>query len=139
MRDVIIGNLERRFSAFTDLVEQSDDAALQYKLPVERHKSLVEHLWCVVGARESYTQALIAGEWQGFNCSMTSYTQADFQDALDNSATAFSNAVREIDDWDDAREGLLADLAEHEAMHEGGIIRHLYGSGSQIPPSLKWA
>ena len=98
MREVIINNLERRFAAFVDLVEQTDDSALQFKLPVERHKSLLEHLWCVVGARESYTQALLIGEWQGFNCSMTSFTQTDFREALNHSAAALRSALREVVD-----------------------------------------
>ena len=139
MREMIINNLEARFTGFAELVEQTDDAARQLKLPVERHKSLAEHLWCVVGARESYTLALRSGEWQGFNCSMTSFTQTDFREALNHSAAALRSALREVVDWNDTRETLLAELAEHEVMHEGGIIRHLYGTGSPIPASLKWA
>jgi hypothetical protein len=139
MRETVIRNLVARFDAYSDLINQTDDAALQRKLPVERHKSLTEHLWCVVGARESYAQALTCGQWQGFTCSMAGYSQDDFRSALKKSAAAVMTALDEIEAWDEARESLLADLAEHEAMHEGGIIRHLYGTDSPIPASLKWA
>ncbi len=66
MRQTIIDKLGTRFNAYIDLIQQSDDEVLQQKLDIAKHKSLAEHLWCVVGARESYAKALAAGTWQGF-------------------------------------------------------------------------
>ena len=139
MRDKIVKNLETRFDAYADLITQTDDDALQKKLDVEKHKSLAEHLWCIVGARESYAKALTAGQWEGFGCSMTSFSQADFGDTLCKSAHEVLTAIRSIEDWTDEREELLATLAEHEVMHEGQIIRHIYGAGAEVPSSWKWA
>lgn len=139
MRDKVIKKLEARFSAYNDLIEQTSDDELQEKLDVEKHKSLVEHLWCIVGARESYAKAISAGKWEGFACSLTSFSQSDFQDALSKSARDVVTAIRSIDDWTDEREELLVMLSEHEVMHEGQIIRHMYGVGKSAPPSLKWA
>ena len=139
MRDKIVKNLETRFDAYADLITQTDDDALQKKLDVEKHKSLAEHLWCIVGARESYAKALTAGQWEGFGCSMTSFSQADFGDTLSKSAHEVLTAIRSIEDWTDEREELLATLAEHEVMHEGQIIRHIYGAGAEVPSSWKWA
>jgi uncharacterized damage-inducible protein DinB len=139
MRDKIVKNLEARFGAYADLIDQTDDDGLQKKLDVEKHKSLAEHLWCIVGARESYAKALAAGKWEGFGCSLASFSQSDFRDTLNKSAQDVLTAIRSIDDWTDEREELLATLAEHEVMHEGQIIRHIYGSGSSAPSSWKWA
>lgn len=139
MRNTIIQKLEARFNAYADLIAQTDAQALEAKLAVEKHKSLKEHLWCVVGARQSYAKALEANEWQGFSCGMTHFEPADFQQALAHSAADVLNVLASIDEWTEEREGLLATLAEHEVMHEGQIIRHLYGVGSSAPASWVWA
>jgi len=139
MRETILGNLEARFQAYADLIEQTDDHALQEKLDVEKHKSLAEHLWCVVGARESYAKALVEGQWLGFSCSLAGFSTDEFAAKLKASARAFTAAVDSIDEWTDERDELLARLAEHEVMHEGQIIRHLYGVGRRAPDSWPWA
>lgn len=139
MRTTIIQKLEARFNAYADLMAQTDAPALEAKLEVEKHKSLKEHLWCVVGARQSYAKALEANEWQGFSCGMTNFEPADFQAALADSAADVLKVLHAIEDWTEEREGLLATLAEHEVMHEGQIIRHLYGVGSSAPASWTWA
>ncbi len=139
MRTLIIQKLEARFNAYADLIAQTDAPALEAKLAVEKHKSLKEHLWCVVGARQSYAKALEANQWQGFSCGMTDFAPADFQDALAHSAADVLKVIHAIDEWTEERNALLATLAEHEVMHEGQIIRHLYGVGSRAPASWTWA
>ena len=84
----MVKNLEARFAAYADLVAELDDGALQEKLDIEKHKNIAEHLWCVIGARESYTKALLHGAWDGFSCSLNSFSKADFQSKLDESASA---------------------------------------------------
>lgn len=139
IRETIIAKLNQRFDAYVDLVDQSDDKGLAATLDIPKHKSLAEHLWCIVGARESYANALAAGEWVGFNCSLTAFNQRDVRAALVTSAQAVLTTLQSIEDWTDAREQLLATLAEHEVMHEGQIIRHLYACERQPPASLTWA
>jgi uncharacterized damage-inducible protein DinB len=124
---------------FPHSIAQTADDDLQRKLDVEKHKSLGEHLWCIVGARESYAKALAAGRWEGFGCSMKSFSQADYIGALSKSADEVLAAIGSIEDWTDERDELLATLAEHEVMHEGQIIRHIYGTGGSAPASMKWA
>ncbi len=125
MRDRIIENLKARFAAYDDLAAELNDGALDARVDVPKHKSLKEHLWCVVGARESYAAALKAGEWQGFTCSMTAYSNGDFKSALRSSAQAVMNAVDNTSEWTEDHDSLLATLSEHEVMHEGQIIRHV--------------
>ena len=60
--DLITSKLSARFDAYDDLMAGVDDALLQEKIQAHKHKSLAEHLWCVVGARESYARAIAAGE-----------------------------------------------------------------------------
>ncbi|MFT7214876.1 MAG: hypothetical protein ACI9XK_005147 [Granulosicoccus sp.] len=66
MKDAIIKSLEARFAAYNDIIVGRSDEQLQIKLDVLKNKSLAEHLWCVVGARESYSTAIAADEWKGF-------------------------------------------------------------------------
>lgn len=139
MRDKIIENLQARFDAYAELIEQSDHAALDARIDAPKHKSLSEHLWCVVGARESYAKALEAGKWDGFACSMTSFSPDDFRASLSQSADAVISAIGAIDQWTEIRDELLATLSEHEVMHEGQIIRHVLGTQGTLPPSWKWA
>ncbi len=125
--------------SYADLMAQVDDAALIEGLDIPKHKTIKQHLWCLVGARESYAQALVAGDWQGFKCSMTAYGRADFASALEASVKLVLNAVQDVSDWTAARDELLLALAEHEVMHEGQLIRHLYGVERTPPKSWRWA
>lgn len=139
MRDSVIQHLVRRFQAFEDLAAQLSDELLRDNLAVPRSKSLAEHFWCVIGARESYTRALEKGEWSGFACSLEHVDPAGVAETLRASARAFQRTAAGIAEWTDARHDLLADLLEHEAMHEGQMIRHVYALERPLPASFKWA
>jgi uncharacterized damage-inducible protein DinB len=70
---------------------------------------------------------------------MTGFSQSDFIEKLQASAESVKDSITQIDDWTQTREQLLLELPDHEVMHEGQIIRHLYGLGDDIPASVKWA
>lgn len=139
MRDRVIENLTARFAAYDDLIASVDDEVLKQKIDVPRHKSLLEHLWCIIGSRESYARAIAQGEWQGWDCSMSGYKRADFAKKLGTSAKAVLDAIEGVTDWTPERERQLASLAEHEVMHEGQIIRHIYALELKMPASCVWA
>lgn len=139
MRDNVIDRLQARFQAYAELVDAIEETAIPERLDSPKHKSLGEHLWCVIGARESYAKGLVDGEWSGFSCSMDKFELPDFREKLSASAQAVAEAIKGVEDWTEARDSLLADLAEHEVMHEGQIIRHVYGLERELPKSWKWA
>ncbi|MEM8766094.1 MAG: hypothetical protein AAGE43_01520 [Pseudomonadota bacterium] len=139
MRQVIVEKLVDRFAAYSELAATVDDDLLSQKIDVPKHKSLAEHLWCVVGARESYARAIEAGAWAGFSCSMEAFSASDFAEKLEESGAAVEQAIRSVSDWSDERSALLATLAEHEVMHEGQIIRHMYALEKELPASWVWA
>ena len=139
MRELMLESLAQRFKSYDDLVETLENSQLGEKLEAPKHKSMLEHLWCIVGARESYARALESGEWQGFNCSMCEYTHDEVTEKLKSSAAAFLAAADAVTDWTPEREQLLLNLSDHEVMHEGGIIRHMYAFELEIPASVKWA
>lgn len=138
MHQIVIKHLTERFASFADLADQISDADLHKDLDVPGSKNLANHMWCIIGARESYSSALKAGAWAGFTSSLTDFTRAGVKDKLASSAAAFDDAVAAIDDWTGEREELLASLMEHEAMHEGQIIRLFHGLEIALPESVKW-
>ena len=139
MHQILIKHLEERFQSFADLAAMIDEVQLREAIDVPKSKSLADHMWCIIGARESYTAALAAGSWSGFNCSLTEVTVGSVRDKLDASAAVFTETVTAIDTWTPQREELLVTLMEHEVMHEGQIIRLWYALGHELPQSVKWA
>lgn len=139
MRDHAVLALEARFASYIDLISSVDDSALQRTIDLPKHKSLAQHLWCVVGARESYARAIHEGEWKGFNCSLTTTTQREISEKLESSAMLVMKTIKEVTTWTAERDRLFISLAEHEVMHEGQIIRHMYALEMDIPNSVEWA
>ena len=70
---------------------------------------------------------------------MQSYTTHDFTQSLHSSADAARNVISAVSSWTPQRQELLATLAEHEVMHEGQIIRHMYALDRPLPASWVWA
>jgi hypothetical protein len=139
MRETIIENLKTRFQAYSDLIAEIDAGDLSAKLDIPKDKSVAEHLWCIVGARESYAKALISGEWRGYSCSMSKVNREDFDRSLASSGQALLAAIQGVSEWSSGHDELLAAVSEHEVMHEGQIIRHMYGLGRGLPESWRWA
>ena len=139
MRETIIQSLETRIQSYADLIATIDPADLGTKLDVPKDKSIAEHLWCIVGARESYARALASGGWQGFSCSLSTYDRESFERALASSGETLLVAIRGVSAWSSQQDELLLAVSEHEVMHEGQIIRHMYGLGRELPGSWRWA
>ena len=137
---VIRANLERSIRLYDDLVATLPESALAMKLPGVPSNTIGAQLWCVVGARESYARAVDAGAWSGFSCSLTSdgsRARSAVQAALARSAAAVVAKLAELESYDDARSRFIADLLEHEAAHQGQLIRYLYGLKLPIPDSWR--
>jgi hypothetical protein len=139
MRDIVIQHLEDRFQSWLDLAEAVEGETLLEKLPAPKYKSLREHFWCVIGGRESYIKALSAGLWDGFGCSLETVDKPEVIDKMKETQASFKTVLQSVDDWTADRDELLATLLEHETMHEGQVIRLMYGLEKDLPSSWKWA
>ncbi|MDQ3023934.1 MAG: hypothetical protein M3R04_06075 [bacterium] len=142
MKATVVLRLEAQFAGLEDLVALLPEAALIEKLG-PRSNTIGEQLWCVVGARESYAHAITEGGWAGFSCSMTHADTSNKQcalEALRRAALLTAHALSEPD-WTPARDELLLQLLEHEAQHQGQLIRFVYALGHTFPDSWKkrWA
>lgn len=135
---IIEARFERSFSLYTDLINAIDEATLSSKLPNLPSNTLGLQLWCVVGARESFSRAIKANQWSGFSCSLeTASIKAPVTEALRLSADSVSDVLKTIESYTDVQNQLIIDLLEHEAAHHGQLIRYLYGLKLSIPDSWK--
>ena len=139
MRQTILDNLTKRFEFYADLANQADATTINAELDVPRNRSLGMHLWCIVGTRESYAKALAAGTMQGWQSSVVNFERNEFVAKLAASAQMLGEAIDGVGDWTPERDKLLAQVAEHEVMHEGQIIRLMFGLEKSLPSSCSWA
>lgn len=139
MRETIVANLRKRFDFYTDLVAEVDDETINAELAVARNRSLGLHLWCVVGSRESFAKAIAAGEMAGWSSSVTKFERDQLNAKLVGSSQLLLEAIGAVQAWTPEREQLLAQIAEHEVMHEGQIIRLMFGLEKPLPASCAWA
>lgn len=131
-------SFERSFALYQDLVDSLEEGTLIKTLPQLPSNTVGLQLWCVVGARESYSKAIVANEWAGFSCSLERPEEKDsVGESLRSSAEVLSSALREVDGFTEEQNRLLVDLLEHEAAHQGQLIRYLYGLRLEIPKSWK--
>ncbi|MBS1910625.1 MAG: hypothetical protein JST22_01440 [Bacteroidetes bacterium] len=135
---IIEESFSRSFALYRDLIDSIDESALSSRLPQLPSNTLGLQLWCVIGARESYGKAIEANQWSGFSCSLKSPTDiSSVADALHRSANALSEILKTIDTYTDVQYRLVIDLLEHEAAHQGQLLRYLFGLKLPIPDSWK--
>ena len=125
------------FELYDELAREIPEASLALKLPGIASNTLGAQLWCVVGARESFAGAIRSGAWLGFSCSLTADETREREavtPALSRSAEQVLAAIDDVDTGDDDRLRFVLRLLEHEAAHQGQLIRYLYGLQLPIPP-----
>ncbi|QTV80952.1 hypothetical protein [Microbacterium sp. NIBRBAC000506063] len=135
------GLLRERHAAanelYLDLIGTLTPEVLRSRLPRVRSSPVSNHFWCVVGARESYRRAALAGSWQGFSCSL----QGDEDEDPAAVRAALLRTGAEISDWlsapmpDDEARRLAVRLLEHETQHHGQLIRYFYALPLPVPDS----
>ncbi len=138
--DVMRERLTDSFDLYRDLAAEIPEASLDLRLPGLPSNAVGDQLWCVVGARESFTRAIESGTWQGFSCSLTAGdTRATdaVRAGLARSAEGVLAAIVDLDSDDDTRCRFVLRLLEHEAAHHGQLIRYLYGLRLPIPDRWK--
>ena len=138
MKDLLIQNLAKRFESYNDLIAHIDAETLEATLDIPRAKSVRDHLWCIVGTRQSYAEVIRTDSTLNWSCSVSQHTRADYMRELKSSGQAFLDAVSAVDEWTERRLEALATMTEHEAMHEGQIIRQVWGLAKTLPESCAW-
>ena len=134
MNQLLKTRLDRSFQLTHDLVVHLEETALNLDLPNLPSNRIAGQLWCIVGARESYTRAIEAGGWRGFSCSLkTPKVKQSVLEALE----ATHQRLNELDfsGLSEAQLELAFALLEHEVQHHGQLIRFVYGNGLTFPAS----
>jgi hypothetical protein len=124
------------FELYDELAREVPDATLAMKLPGIPSNTLGSQLWCVVGARESFGEAIRSGAWPGFSCSLTAAETREREavsSALSRSAELVLDAIDGVQRDDEDRLRFVLRLLEHEASHQGQLIRYFYGLQLAIP------
>jgi hypothetical protein len=128
--------LDRSFRLTHDLVSHLDESALDLDLPKLPSNRIASQIWCIVGARESYTKAIDVGTWSGFSCTLeTPRIKQSVLTVLD--ATRVRLAEVDFTDLTEPQLSLAFTLLEHEVQHHGQLIRFVYANGLTFPES--WA
>jgi len=126
--------LDRSFKLTHDLVRHLNETSLSLDLPGLPSNRIAGQLWCIVGARESYTKAIEMGGWQGFACSLsTPRVKESVLAALE--ATHQQMSAIDFTDLTDVQIEFAFDLLEHEIQHHGQLMRFVYGNGLTFPDS----
>lgn len=126
--------LDRAFALTRDLVIHLDEPALGLDLPDLPSNRISAQLWCMVGARESYTAGIKAGAWQGFTCSLeTPRIKESVITSLETSHQLLSDTA--FTHLTDPQLRLAFDLLEHEIQHHGQLIRFIYANRLTFPKS----
>ena len=126
--------LDRSFKLTHDLVTHLNETSLNLDLPNLPSNRIAGQLWCIIGARESYTKAIETSGWKGFSCSLT--TPLVKQSVLVALETTYKR-LNEIDftELTNVQIEFAFDLLEHEIQHHGQLIRFVYGNGLAFPES----
>lgn len=133
----LIERLTNAFWLTEDLINVLSAEELNLRLGDLPSNTIGEQFWCMVGARESYLQAIIHGEWVGFSCSLTNLSSHEaVTHSLNNSAEHFIDNTQSIE-LNDTQTDFLLLLLEHEIQHHGQLIRYMYGNKLAFPDSWK--
>jgi hypothetical protein len=135
MTSMLTARLTAALALTGGLAENLTDDSLALHNGSAPSNSIGGQFWCVVGARESYARAIAAGRWSGFSCSLGAgeARRADaVRAALERSRTGVLDALSGGDPADD-RAVLVFDLLEHEALHQGQMVRYFYANGIRFP------
>ena len=136
MTDSIRKGVYRLLNEYDDYAGGLPPEAFATRMP-GRSNAIGEQLWCVVGGRESGVRAFENEKWMGFNCSLTETSSKErVIDALTSSADLVRSAFEKLE-WSQIRERAALSILEHEAMHQGQLIRFGYALDLAFPES--WA
>lgn len=138
LETAVAERFERSFGLYRDVLDSVGKQALTSRLGDLPSNTIGDQLWCVVGARESYSRAIKVGQWSGFSSSLDDTgDRSQVKAALARSEADVREALAAREEGSDATSGLILELLEHEAAHQGQLIRYLYALKLPIPTSWK--
>ena len=132
----ILNRLDRAFTLTNELYSHIEELVLSKKIPNVPSNTIGEQAWCIIGARESYLEALMNDNtWKGFNCSLSStLIKSQIVHLLKTTKKDFISFLSP-EKINEKSIGLIYDLYEHEIQHHGQLIRFMYANKLNFPKS----
>ena len=135
MKEAIVKRLDVAFQLTNELSQSMGESMLNCRIAGVPSNSNGGQFWCIIGARQSYTKAIVSGGWLGFSCSLTrnqSKEPRSIEAALGETKDQALAAIAS-NDLSDRQWQLVFDLWEHEVLHQGQLIRYFYANGIPFP------
>ena len=134
MSERLKARLDRAFGLTRDLFAHMEEQSLQLDLGGLPSNRIAGQVWCIVGARESFAEAIQAGKWQGFACSLTKPGEKRAVLEALNSSQAALDAI-DFTQLSEEQNEIALNLLEHEIQHHGQLIRYVYANKLGFPKS----
>jgi hypothetical protein len=133
--DLLKQRILQALSLTDDFYNHINDGCLRLRLSDVPSNTIGEQAYCIIGARESYLQALKIGQWHGFDCSLVdSNNKTLIISKLKETHTNIERFLQDIS-IGEINSNLLFDLLEHEVQHHGQLIRYAYANKIKFPKS----
>ncbi len=130
--------LKKKAVSTIQLLDQITDV-LQPEMYKQRlgmlRSNSIGQLWCLAGARESYSIAIKNDSEFKWTCSFRSdaNSKPDIDQYLVGCSENFVLLLKNLDALSMNQQSLLIDFIGHEFQHQGQLIRYLYGNRLPIP------
>ncbi|MTI96300.1 MAG: hypothetical protein FH749_12625 [Firmicutes bacterium] len=132
---ILTQRLRDVFTLTADLVQHLSEDNLKLRLGNLPSNTIGQQLWCIIGARESYSRAIVSGQWEGFTCSLRETTSKDLvMESLNRSADKLLEYLG-TEELSEKKLKFVISLLEHEVQHHGQLIRYIYGNQLSFPNS----
>ncbi len=137
MIKILSKRFEIAFNLTYDLYNSIDENNLILKIDNLPSNSIGNQAWCIVGARESYFNAIKKSGWIGFNCSLDNYNDKfEILQLLSSTRKTILEFLNDITLSFEQVEFAFK-LLEHEIQHHGQLIRYFYSNKFEFPKSWK--
>ncbi|MHA2252411.1 MAG: hypothetical protein ACXAD7_18740 [Candidatus Kariarchaeaceae archaeon] len=127
--------LEKAFYLTFDLYKSLDEPTLKLRIGNYPSNTIGNQAWCVIGARESYFNAIKNSKWMGFQCSLKNINIKSDILQLFESLTQQIIAYLDQNSLSIDQLNFVFDLLEHEIQHHGQLIRYFYSNKLKFPTS----
>lgn len=135
MENKLTNRILRAFELTNELYNSLEEQQLQLKMQILPSNTIGDQVWCIVGARESYFEAIKNSKWIGFSCSLKDpHNMTDIMLSL-NSTKRDIERYLDQKELSDAQIDIAFDLLEHEIQHHGQLIRYFYANKIKFPES----
>jgi hypothetical protein len=132
---LIIGRLKQAMDLTEDLYNSLGEGDLDLNMPELPSNSIGQQAWCIIGARESYTDALQHSGWNGFSCSLKDvHSKTEIIEKLRLTADKISQFFS-TSSQSEVQAEFVMKLLEHEVQHHGQLIRYCYANKLIFPKS----